>query len=148
MEPTFYDNEYLIINEIGYRFHAPERGDVIVLRYPKDPSQFFIKRIVGLPGETIKLQNGSVFIINDLNPDGIQLDESFYLGSDIKTYGNSEITLSSDEYFVLGDNRDESLDSRSVSLGPVHRSSIIGEAWLRVWPLKRITVFRAPEYGL
>lgn len=146
MEPTFFDNEYLIINEIEYRLQQPERGDIVVLKYPKDPSQYFIKRVVGLPGETIEIKNGDVYIINAENPEGFQLKEDQYLSDDVDTQGSSSFTLSSDQYFVLGDNRTASLDSRSPSLGPVSRKYIIGKAWVRVWPLDRLTVFSAPQY--
>lgn len=146
MEPTFFDREYLIINEISYRFHAPERGDIIVLRYPRDPSQFFIKRIVGLPGEKVDIQNGAIMIYNNEQPDGFALNESIYLDNNIRTTGTGPIQLSADEYFVLGDNRPASLDSRSASLGPVHRSAIIGRAWFRLWPIQRFTVFDTPQY--
>lgn len=146
MEPTFFDNEYLIINEIEYRLQQPERGDIVVLKYPKDPSQYFIKRVVALPGETIEIKNGDVYIINTENPDGFQLEEDQYLSDDVDTQGSSSFTLSSDQYFVLGDNRTASLDSRSPSLGPVSRKYIIGKAWVRVWPLDRMTVFSAPQY--
>ncbi|HCH00229.1 MAG TPA: signal peptidase I [Actinobacteria bacterium] len=147
MEPTFFDREYLIINEISYRFNAPGRGDIVVLRYPRDPSQFFIKRIVGLPGEKIDIQSGAVTIYNNENPDGLTLDESMYLDTHVRTTGSGPIQLGSDEYFVLGDNRPASLDSRSASLGPVHRSAIIGRAWFRLWPVQRFTVFDTPQYG-
>ncbi len=138
MEPNFYDHEYLIIDEISYRFKEPQRGEVIVFRYPKDPKQFFIKRIIGLPGETIKIHDGKITIINQKHPGGFILDESAYLGNKY-TRGNLEVKLKKDEYFVLGDNRNSSLDSRIF--GPIKRKSIIGRTWIRGWPLKRITIF-------
>lgn len=146
MEPTFFDREYLIINEISYRFHAPERGDIVVLRYPRDPSQFFIKRVIGLPGEKIDIQNGAVMIYNNEQPEGFLLNESLYLELDVRTTGSGPIQLTADQYFVLGDNRPASLDSRSASLGPVDRSAIIGRAWFRLWPLQRFTVFETQPY--
>ncbi len=142
MEPNFYDHEYLIINEILYRFSEPERGDIVVFRYPKNPSDFFIKRVVGLPGEKLVIANGEVKIYNTQNPDGYVLDESSYLEPGVKTsgtFGEIEITLADNEYYVLGDNRASSLDSRSF--GPIKRTDIIGKTWLRGWPFNRFTVF-------
>ncbi len=139
MEPNFYDHEYLIIDEISYRFKEPARGEVIVFRYPKDPKQFFIKRVIGLPEETIKLQNGQIIIINQKHPEGFVLDETAYLEKGTWTKGELEIKLKADEYFVLGDNRNSSLDSRIF--GPVKREDIIGRTWIRGWPFNRFTIF-------
>jgi len=147
MEPSFHDHEYLIINEIGYRFNDPQRGDIIVFRYPKDPSQYFIKRIIGLPNEKIKIKEGEIYIFNEQYPNGLILDEDVYLLEDIETphLGKTEFILEADEYFVLGDNRDASLDSRRF--GPVPRRLIIGRAWVRGWPFDKITIFESPEYN-
>ena len=140
MEPNFVDGEYLIVDEITYRFEKPERGDVIIFRYPLDPSQFFIKRIIGLPGETVKIVDGSIFIYNkETNPQEIELDESGYLNN-IYTPGNIETTLKDSEYFVLGDNRRASSDSRKW--GAIPKRYIIGEAWLRAWPVNRAGVVK------
>jgi len=144
MEPNFDDGQYLIIDEISYRFRLPERGEVIVFRYPQDPSQYYIKRIIGLPGETIEITNGYVIIYNEQNPQGKILDESQYLDIRQGTLGNVKITLAKDEYFVLGDNRSASSDSRRW--GPLKKDYIIGRAWLRAWPLKKAQVFAAPSY--
>lgn len=148
MEPSFYDHEYLIINEIVYRFNNPQRGDVVVFRYPKDPSQYFIKRIIGLPGEKVKIKDGKLFIYNDQFPTGIVLNEEVYLFEDTETphLGKTEFILEADEYFVLGDNREASLDSRRF--GPVSRRLIIGRAWVRGWPFDKIAIFEIPEYNL
>ncbi len=141
MEPNFYDHEYLIIDEISYRFNEPQRGDIVVFKYPLDDKQFFIKRVIGLPGETVKIKENSVYI-NDS-----KLNES-YLDGSVETFlplrGYGDITLSDDEYFLLGDNRGQSFDSRSF--GPVKKSLIIGRTWLRGWPFNRITVFNNPNY--
>jgi len=142
MEPTFDDHEYLIIDELSYRVRQPERGEVIVFRYPLDPRQFFIKRLIGLPGETVKISGDKVTIINAEHPDGFVLDESAYLSSDVLTQGDRTITLSKDEYFVMGDNRTASLDSRTF--GPLPAKNIVGRVWIRGWPLDRATVFSAP----
>jgi signal peptidase I len=147
MEPNFHDHEYLIINEISYRFGEPQRGDIIVFRYPKDPSQYFIKRIIGLPGEKIKIKDNKVYIYNDKYPNGLELNEDMYLTDeeDTPNLGKTEFILEQGEYFVLGDNRGSSLDSRRF--GPVPRRLIIGKAWIRGWPFDKITLFRAPSYN-
>lgn len=141
MEPNFYDHEYLIIDEISYRFNQPQRGDIVVFKYPKDPKQFFIKRVIGLPNERIKIENNKIHI------DGTILNEA-YLDSDIETVlalrGYGDVILGPNEYFLLGDNRSQSLDSRSF--GPVKREYIIGRTWLRGWPFNRVTFFSTPEY--
>lgn len=143
MEPNFYEHEYLIVDEISYRLNNPQRGDVIVFRYPKDPSQYFIKRVIGLPGETIKLSGGKITIINKDNPQGFILNEDIYLPN-INTQGNQDIELAQDEYYVLGDNRASSLDSRFF--GPIKRSDIVGRTWIRGWPFNRVTIFDKPTY--
>lgn len=144
MEPTFFDNEYLIIDEITYRFSAPQRGDIVVIRYPLDPSQFFIKRIVGLPGEIIDIKNGSVYIDGPKLTEPIEIEEK-YLGQGIITSGEKQIHLAEDEYYLLGDNRTASLDSRSF--GAVKKKYIVGKAWLRVWPFDEFHHFSPPEYN-
>ncbi len=145
MEPNFYDHEYLIVDEISYRFNSPERGDIIVFRYPKDPQEYFIKRLIALPGETVQIKDGEVIIYNAENVQGMVLDE-FYLPDNLKTYSNtsSKIQLADDEYFMLGDNRNSSKDSRSF--GPVNKTFITGRVLLRGWPFDRVTLFDAPEY--
>ncbi len=144
MEPNFYDQEYLIIDELSFRVREPHRGEIVVFRYPKDPDEFFIKRIVGMPGETVEVNNGKVLIYNDDNPNGMLLEEEYLEGE--KTFGKKRATLSADEYYVLGDNRDESLDSRSF--GPVKDKHLIGRVWVRGLPLSRMQTFDLPEYNL
>lgn len=144
MEPNFYDYEYLIVDEISYRFRAPERGEIVVFHYPKDPTQFFIKRIIGLPNETVEVINGQIIVYNNENPQGKILIEDQYLDL-IDTKGNKKVKLGHDEYFVMGDNRDSSLDSRTF--GPVADRYIIGRVMLRGWPLDRITIFDKPIYN-
>lgn len=145
MEPNFYDHEYLIIDEIGYRFHQPARGDIVVFRYPKDLKQFFIKRVIGLPGETVEIAGGQVRIYNDQHPNGVILDESAYL-EQVLTTSMQTVTLKAGEYYLLGDNRPASLDSRIF--GPVERSMIVGRVWLRGYPIDRWKHFETPAYGL
>lgn len=146
MEPNFYDHEYLIIDEISYRFAEPARGEIVVFRYPRDPSEFFIKRVIGLPSETIEIFEGQIIIYNNDHPNGLPLDESAYLSEDMITPGRQKVTLSSSEYFVLGDNRRHSSDSRVW--GPVPRSDIIGRVWIRGLPLDRVGTFETPIYNL
>jgi len=146
MEPNFYDHEYLIIDEITYRFSDPERGDTVVFRYPFDVSQHFIKRVIGLPGENIKISEGKIHIFNNSSSEFEQLDEAYLLPA-MKTLGEIEITLGPDEYFLLGDNRIASLDSRAF--GPVKREYIVGRTMLRGWPLSRFgIVLNNLEYNL
>ncbi|MEA3398320.1 MAG: signal peptidase I [Patescibacteria group bacterium] len=146
MEPNFYDHEYLIIDEISYRFNEPKRGDIVVFRYPRNPQEYFIKRMIALPGESVQIKDGQVIIFNSENSDSIVLEEA-YLAEDLKTYGLSEnkVELGSNEFFVLGDNRNSSKDSRSF--GPVNRSYIIGKVLLRGWPFDRIKLFESFEYS-
>jgi len=144
MEPNFFDHEYLIINEISYRFETPERGDIIVFKYPQDPSQYFIKRVIGLPNETVEIRESKITIYNKDNPNGIALDEK-YLEDTVQTFGNKTFALGVDEYFALGDNRTASYDSRSF--GAVNKSFIVGKVWVRGWPFDKIKVFETPEYN-
>lgn len=136
MEPNFHDKEYLIINEISYRFEKPQRGEVVILKNPEDERFYFIKRVVGLPGEKVAVLNGRVFI-NDK-----QIEESYIKNFSSDDYG--PITLASDEYFVMGDNRNNSSDSRYF--GALKRQNIIGRVWVRAWPLDKFNTFNAPSY--
>lgn len=147
MEPSFHDHEYLIINEIIYRFQQPQRGDIVVFRYPKDPSQYFIKRIIGLPGEKIKIKDNKVFIFNEELKDYVELDEEVYLEDGVLTpnMGKTEYELVENQFFVLGDNREASLDSRRF--GPVPKRLIIGKAWIRGWPFDKVTIFKTPAFN-
>jgi len=143
MEPNFEDHEYLIIDELSYRLRAPERGDIVVFRYPYDPGQFFIKRVIGLPGERVEVRGGSVRIANSARPNGFLLVEP-YLAEGVTTPGERVVALGTNEYFVLGDNRRQSFDSKDF--GPIPRSAIIGRAWLRGWPVEKFGRFAQPEY--
>jgi len=137
MDPNFASGDYLIIDEISYRFSQPERGDVIVFKYPVNTSRRLIKRIIGLPGETIVISNCQV-IINDSS-----LDESAYL-KDICTSGDMTVVLGNNEYFVLGDNREFSFDSRSF--GILQEGLIIGRVFIRAWPIDSLERFGSPSY--
>lgn len=141
MVPNFHNREYLVINKMTYRFNEPKRGDVIVFRYPKDTTQYFIKRIIGLPGEKVKIENGKVYIFNKEHPDGSALTEPYLSNQDI-TFGNNEtVTLGTDEFYVCGDNRLASSDSRVWGILPRH--DIIGTVSLRVFPLNE---FGSPSF--
>ncbi|MBI1961456.1 MAG: signal peptidase I [Parcubacteria group bacterium] len=144
MEPTYYNREYLIIDELSYRFNPPERGEVVVFRYPLDESQFFIKRIIGLPGERIVVRDGAVTVYRETFPDGAALSEP-YLADGTVTAGEADVTLGDGEYFVMGDNRSASLDSRRF--GPLPLRDIIGRAWLRGWPFDRLGVLESYQFS-
>lgn len=142
MVPQFHNGEYLIIDEFSYRNNPPQRGDVIIFRYPKDPSQFYIKRIIGMPGETIQIKDEKVIVYDkarQLYPWGLVLDETSYLINDERTKGNIDLTLEDNQYFVMGDNRQASSDSRLW--GPVDKKFIIGKVWVRAWPFNEAKVF-------
>ncbi len=145
MEPNFHDEEYLIIDEITYRFHVIERGDIIVFHYPKNPAEYFIKRVIGLPGEKVEVRDGYVFIYAPDSEKKYLLSESQYLGVDAKTTGDRTWTLGEDEYYVLGDNREHSMDSRIF--GPVKKDLIVGKVWVRGWPIDRLKVFGGVDYS-
>lgn len=138
MEPNFSNGNYLVVDEITYRFRDPGRGEVVVFRYPRDPSIFFIKRIIGLPGERIVIKDGEIKVFNFENETGFMLQED-YLPSGLKTIGDLDITLAKDKYLVLGDNRYQSFDSRNW--GAVSRKDIIGVARLRILPVSKIATF-------
>ena len=143
MEPNFYDGDYLIVNEIGYRIDDPKRGDVIIFHYPNDPHQFFIKRIIGLPGEKIEIRNNKIVIYNKEHPDGFALDEIYISKSAVISKDYSQ-ELKNDEYYVLGDNRIASSDSRVW--GVLEKHYIVGKAWIRAWPFDNFSVFEEVEY--
>ncbi len=136
MEPNFHDREYLIINEIEYRLGDPERGEVVILKDPLNPQIYFIKRVIGLPGETVDVKKGRVFI-NDQ-----ELAEAYVEDFGIDTFDT--VKLNDSEYYVMGDNRTNSFDSRRF--GPVTRKSIIGRVWFRGWPWDKISTFNLPKY--
>lgn len=134
MEETFYNGEYLIVDQLSYHFQDPHRGDVIIFRYPRDPSKFFIKRVIGLPGDTVTIEGDVVTISNDEYPEGFVLPEAYIKAME----PNSTVTetLGSREYFVMGDNRDHSSDSRVW--GVLQEENIIGKAFVRLFPLSKI----------
>ena len=141
MENTFHTNEYLIVDRISYYLNEPQRGDVIVFRYPRNPSQYFIKRIIGLPGDTIDINGNVVTVSNSENEVGVVLDEEYIKSMDKNTYLNE--TLGEREYFVMGDNRDESSDSRVW--GVLQEDNIIGRALVRLFPFNDLDMFPGEE---
>jgi len=143
MEPNYDDGQYLIIDELSYKLREPSRGEVVVFRYPANTKEFFIKRIIGLPGETVDLSGQNITIKNKENPDGFVLDESGYLRQPAN-YEDYKTTLRNDEFFVMGDNRSASLDSRRF--GPVQKKYFVGRTWLRAWPVNQAGVMEAPAY--
>ncbi len=151
MEPNFYNKEYLIVNELGYKttaiagevkvssFREFDRGDVVVFRFPNNPKKYYIKRVIGLPGEKVSLRNGQVTIFNNENPKGFVLDESGYLPSTTVTTGEKDFKLAEGEYVVFGDNRTRSSDSRDW--GVLDEEFVTGKVLLRLLPFGRVSVF-------
>ncbi|MBI4119420.1 MAG: signal peptidase I [Parcubacteria group bacterium] len=136
MEPNFSDGHYLLIDELSYRFRQPHRGEVIVFRSPTDDSTYFIKRIIGLPGEKVTIKGGEISV------NGALLKESYLPGG--RTVGDREISLGANQYFVLGDNRAYSFDSRNW--GPLAADRIVGIVRLRLWPVNKVMAIEAPAY--
>ncbi|MBD3300599.1 MAG: signal peptidase I [Candidatus Moranbacteria bacterium] len=139
MEPNFYEGQYLIVNEIGWTLKGAERGEVIIFKNPRDQKDYYIKRVIGLPGETIEVKNGRVYIFNDEHPEGFVLDESKYLPIGRITSNDTREVLAQDEYFVLGDNRGKSSDSRIW--GKLDEDLIVGKTWIRVLPFDRFEIY-------
>ncbi|MBI4120820.1 MAG: signal peptidase I [Parcubacteria group bacterium] len=136
MEETFSSGTYLIVDQLTYRFNDPDRGDVIIFRLPQDPSKFLIKRVIGLPGETVEIQNGRVTITN-VGGERLVLTEPYINPDDFRDTTMKKL-LDGTEYFVMGDNRDASLDSRIW--GPLPEKNIVGEAFLSLFPITDIAL--------
>ena len=137
MENTLDNGDQLIVDKITYRFRDPERFDIIVFPFHYKENTYYIKRIIGLPGETVQIADGTIYI------NGEVLEESY--GREVMQdpgIAAEPITLGEDEYFVLGDNRNQSSDSRDPSVGLIHRDEIIGRAWLRIWPLDSFGILK------
>jgi signal peptidase I len=137
MVNTFEPREYLVVDQLTYRKEDPQRGDVVIFKYPLDTSVYFVKRVIGLPGETVRMDQGVVTIQSASSSEPVRLDEPYV--SSVAQAAPSEITLASDEYFVLGDNRKESSDSRVW--GPLQRKYIVGRAFARIFPVTRAELF-------
>lgn len=135
MEPNLHDGQYLIINKLVYYLHPPERGDIVVFHYPKNPSRDFIKRVIGLPGEKVEVKGKHIFI------NGEELEEPYTIHTGKYAWGPQR--LGEDEYFVLGDNRSSSSDSHSW--GPLPEDDIIGKAWISYWPPEQLGL--VPHYS-
>lgn len=138
MEPNFENGEYLLVDELSYYFKSVGRGEVVVFHYPLDTSKYYIKRVIGLPEETVEIKNSQVTIYNDGYPNGFALNES-YLPKSLTTDGQIKEKLGKDEYFVLGDNRPVSYDSRRWGVLP--KNDIVGRVWVRAWPFSRVAIF-------
>lgn len=141
MDPSLTDGEYLIIDELGYRIGSPERGHIVVFEPPGNDTQYYIKRVIGLPGETIEIMDGIITISNKEFPNGVILKEDYIQEY---THGREMVILGLNEYYVLGDNRDASLDSRQF--GPIKEYSIVGRAWLRGLPIDKLGTLGIPDY--
>ena len=138
METTLSDGDNLIVDKLSYRFKDPKRYDIVVFPYKYEENTYYIKRIIGLPGETVQVIDGYAYI------DGQQLTSDIY-GTEIMDspgIAAEPITLGEDEYFVLGDNRNHSSDSRDPSVGILHREDLIGKAWVRIYPFDKMGVIR------
>ena len=135
MEATLHDGDNLIVDKLSYHFREPKRFEIIVFPYRHKENTYYIKRIIGLPGETVQVKDGYVYI------NGEKLDENYGLEvMEAAGIAAEPIELGEDEYFVLGDNRNHSSDSRDPSVGILHRDELIGRAWVRIWPLDSIGV--------
>jgi len=137
MEPNFHDGEFLLVNKIIYMLHPPERGDVIVFVPPTSASRDFIKRVIGMPGDRVEVINGKVYI------NGTMLDEPYPLN--LASYSAAAVTVPPDEYFVLGDNRNNSSDSHSW--GTVSVKKNIGKAWVTYWPPQMMGTVQEYSYA-
>lgn len=163
MEPNFHDGEYIVVNELTYNISNPKRGDAVVFKHPEPscndfinksyinriffqgPCSNYIKRIVGLPGETVSIKDGKVFVKNSENPAGFELKEE-YIVNGIRTYGNQELELGKDEYYVLGDNRNPNASSDSREWGVLPEKHIVGKAMVILLPVQSFEVVKRPSY--
>lgn len=137
MKETLQDGDNLIVDKLSYRFADPERFDIIVFPYQYQEDTFYIKRIIGMPGETVQIKDGMIYIDDEM------LWETY--GAEVMEYSGvavDPIELGEDEYFVLGDNRNNSSDSRDPSVGNVHKDQIIGKAFIRIWPLNKFGILK------
>ncbi len=135
MDPTFENGEYLIVDQLTYHFKKPQRGSILIFKYPNDTSKYFIKRVIGLPGETVRGKEGAITIINKENPEGITLEEPYIK---LQKMDSFETKLGNREYFVMGDNRLGSADSRMW--GALPEEDVVGRPILRLFPFSRINI--------
>jgi len=141
MDPTFATNQYLIVDQLTYKSSEPHRGDVVIFRFPLNPKDFYIKRVIGLPNETITLQGSEVYIQEAGVEKSFKLEEPYII---FQSNNNLLVTLGDDEFFVMGDNRPNSSDSRSWGVLP--RKLIVGKAFLRLLPFNKIGLFPGEHY--
>lgn len=139
MEPNFHDLHYLIVDRVSYDIGDPERGDVIVFDLPQEENRSLIKRVIGLPGETVSVQGNTITVQNEKHPQGFALNEPYLDPANLGGESNIQVTLAEDEFFVLGDNRRVSADSRSW--GTLPREQIVGRAFIRLYPFNQISIF-------
>ena len=138
MEPTLQHNDQLILDKIAYRFSEPQRYDIIVFPFLYEEKTYYVKRIIGLPGETVQIDGeGNIFIDGEILEEDYGIETMNYPG-----IAAEPITLGDDEYFVLGDNRNNSSDSRDPSVGTIRRSNVMGKAWVRIWPLNKFGLLK------
>lgn len=163
MEPSFHDGEYLIVNEFAYHFTSPKRGDVVIFKHPEPactdfvnsnyfnrvffqgPCSNYIKRVIGLPGETVTVKDGKIIIKNNQNPNGLELSEAYVAG--IPILGNQTKNLGKDEYYVVGDNRSPNASSDSREWGVLPQSHVVGKAFIVLLPFDKMGVVKRPGYG-
>jgi signal peptidase I len=137
MEPTLHDGQRLLVDKLTYRFREPRRGEIVVFRYPADPKRNFIKRVMGLPGDEIEIKNWTVYV-ND-----VPISEEYINGPTYNDFG--PVVVPEDSYFVLGDNRNRSQDSRYSDVGFVPKSNILGKALFVIWPINEMDILKLPE---
>jgi signal peptidase I len=145
MDPTFHNAEYILTNKIEYKITNPKRGDIVIFKSPRDKDIDYIKRIIGLPGDIVRISNNSFYI------NGKKLDESQYIKPEVYLYGgtflpeNQDFAVPEGKYFVIGDNRPHSSDSREF--GPIGKEDFIGQAFFRYWPPQRLGFIAKPSYS-
>jgi signal peptidase I len=146
MEPTFENAEYILTNKIEYKLTNPQRGDIVIFKSPADKEVDYIKRVIGLPGDDIRITDNSYYV------NGVKLDETGYLASDVYVFGGSFLSENQDyivpagEYWVSGDNRPHSSDSREF--GPIAKTDFVGKVIFRYWPVSRMGIIKRPKYNI
>lgn len=144
MEPSFSNGDYLLVDEISMRLREIKRGEIVVFRFPHDPSVFYIKRIIGLPEETVIVTKNTVTVKNNEHPEGFVLEENYLESGGVSGEAEASYSTKKGEYLVMGDNRSYSYDSRSW--GAVPRKEIIGLVRFRLWPPQELSIIRSPAY--
>lgn len=149
MLPNFHHHEYVLTDKVTYHFRNPQRGEIVIFKAPPKPRDEYIKRVIALPGEKIKIQNNRIIIYNEGHPEGFVLQEDYLAPGTITTGKtavppNTDVTVPNDEFIVMGDNRGASSDSRLW--GPVKRGMIVGRAVVRIWPPNALGIIRHAEY--